>query len=144
MTNEQKEAVTVLRGQGYSYAAIAKATGLSKDSIKGFCRYHALPVPVSVVRVPEPPAPPEDRPGICPNCGAPVGPRVGLRERRFCSQSCCRTWWNAHPKRVQRKAIYAFICPGCGKAFTAYGNKHRKYCSHACYVAARFKGGDAQ
>lgn len=29
-----------------------------------------------------------------------------------------------------------------GKEFTAYGNSHRKYCSHKCYVRSRFKGGD--
>lgn len=28
------------------------------------------------------------------------------------------------------------------KEFTAYGNSHRKYCSHECYVKSRFKGGD--
>lgn len=26
----------------------------------------------------------------------------------------------------------------CGKAFVAYGNKDRKYCSHDCYIRDRF------
>ena len=30
----------------------------------------------------------------------------------------------------------------CGKPFRAYGNSQRKYCCHACYVQARFRGGD--
>lgn len=33
-------------------------------------------------------------------------------------------------------------CPHCGKEFHIYGDKRRKYCSHECYIADRFKGGD--
>lgn len=29
-------------------------------------------------------------------------------------------------------------CAHCGKPFTAYGNKERKYCSHNCYISDRF------
>ncbi len=31
-----------------------------------------------------------------------------------------------------------FTCACCGRYFTAYGNNHRKYCSHGCYIAGRF------
>lgn len=31
-------------------------------------------------------------------------------------------------------------CPACGKEFPVYGNSHRKFCSHACYIAYRFRG----
>ena len=41
---------------------------------------------------------------------------------------------------VKRKAIYEYTCPTCGSAFTAYGNRHRKYCCHECYIADRFGG----
>ena len=41
---------------------------------------------------------------------------------------------------VKRKAIYEYTCPTCGSAFTAYGNSHRKYCCHECYIADRFGG----
>ena len=34
------------------------------------------------------------------------------------------------------------ICPHCGKEFHIYGDRRRKYCSHECYIADRFKGGD--
>jgi hypothetical protein len=33
------------------------------------------------------------------------------------------------------------VCQHCGKPFTDYANRHRKYCSHPCYIAARY-GGD--
>ena len=35
---------------------------------------------------------------------------------------------------------YHFICRGCGKKFTSYSNKSRKYCSHECYIKHRFGG----
>ena len=47
------------------------------------------------------------------------------------------------PGCCEAEGVYTFICPECGKEFTAYGNAKRKYCSHVCYIAARFKGGDA-
>ena len=50
-------------------------------------------------------------------------------------------WWTEHPERIRQKAVYEFICAKCGRAFTAYGNKKRKYCSHECYIADRFGGG---
>ena len=42
MTNEQRERITALRHQGQGYATIANAVGLSKDSVKAFCRITAL------------------------------------------------------------------------------------------------------
>ena len=42
MTNEQRERITALRHQGQGYATIANAVGLSKDSVKAFCRNHGL------------------------------------------------------------------------------------------------------
>ena len=49
-------------------------------------------------------------------------------------------WWNSHLHLVKRKAMYDFVCPTCGKSFSAYGNRNRKYCSHECYIEARFGG----
>ena len=40
----------------------------------------------------------------------------------------------------KRKAMYEYTCPTCGSTFYAYGNRSRKYCSHECYIAARFGG----
>ena len=67
----------------------------------------------------------------------------GRKEKKFCSDECRHKWWNAHPEKITRKAVYSYTCSGCKKTFTAYGNSHRKYCCHACYIADRFKGGDA-
>jgi endogenous inhibitor of DNA gyrase (YacG/DUF329 family) len=40
---------------------------------------------------------------------------------------------------IKTKQPYTqYTCPQCGKVFTSYGNKKRKYCSHNCYIKSRF------
>ncbi|MCD8299571.1 MAG: helix-turn-helix domain-containing protein [Clostridiales bacterium] len=138
MTNEQRESIEVLRRQGNGYTAIAKAIGLSKDSVKAYCRSHGLAgvkaesnarVTISV--------------DICLNCGKPLTQRPKVKKKKFCCPACREVWWNSHQNQVNQKAVYHYTCPTCGKEFTAYGNSHRKYCSHECYITARFKGGDS-
>ena len=47
---------------------------------------------------------------------------------------------NPHKRPAKnRDATYTFTCIGCGTTFTAYGNKHRRYCRHECYVTHRSK-----
>ncbi len=124
MTDEQRAQIREMRERGFGYAAVAKAAGLSKGSVKAYCRAHGL----SGVRA-------GSRAGkerVCPFCGNPLVRTHGGRKRRFCSDVCRVSWWNSHPKAVNRKAVYSFVCARCRKEFTAYGNSRRKYCSHAC------------
>ncbi len=37
MTNGQRQKIKILRYQGLGYAKIAKATGLSRDSVRNYC-----------------------------------------------------------------------------------------------------------
>ena len=37
MTNEQRQKIKMLRYQGVGYAKIAKATRLSRDSVRNYC-----------------------------------------------------------------------------------------------------------
>lgn len=138
MTNEQREKITALRHQGFGYTAIANSVGLSKDSVKAYCRTHGLAGEKakshSLAEVPT---------QLCLNCGKTLIQLPGRKQKKFCCPECRTAWWNAHPEAVKQKAIYTFTCPECEKEFTAYGNAKRKYCSHGCYIAARFKGGDA-
>ncbi len=136
MTNEQRKRITGLRQQGYGYTAVANAVGLSKDSVKAFCRSHGL----AGVKA-ETNSLVEIWTDVCLNCGVTLINRPGAKRKKFCCPECRQAWWNAHPDRVTRKAIYQFTCPACGKPFTAYGNAGRKYCSHACYIADRYGGG---
>jgi len=39
---------------------------------------------------------------------------------------------------MNRKAVYPVVCAHCARPFESYGNAGRKYCSHGCYIAARF------
>ena len=139
MTNEQRMKIADLRHQGYGYTAIANAVGLSKDSVKAYCRNHGL----AGVKA-ETNSPVEITTDTCLNCGAALTHVSGAKRKKFCCPDCRQAWWNAHPEQVKRKAIYQFTCASCGKPFTAYGNAGRKYCSHACYIAGRYGGRDAQ
>ena len=130
MTNEQRAKITDLRTLGYGYSKIASMTGLSKDSVKAYCRNHGL----GGIRHGEP----TDIYNRCLNCGTPLEQKPGVKRKKFCGSECRQTWWNAHQELVGRKAYYDFTCASCGKVFTAYGNSNRKYCSHACYIADRF------
>jgi endogenous inhibitor of DNA gyrase (YacG/DUF329 family) len=137
MTNQQKEQITTLRSQGYGYTTIANAVGVSKDSVKAYCRRHGLGGKVadnSRIQL---------ETDMCLNCGTPLSQAEGRKKKKFCSDACRQAWWNAHPEKVNRRAVYDFTCAHCGKSFTAYGNAGRKYCSHSCYIADRFKGGDS-
>ena len=135
MTDRQIEQVHILRKQGIGYGKVAQMLGVSENTVKSYCRRNALTGSRSMAA------------GIlleehfCPNCGMQVLQTAGRKEKRFCSDRCRNAWWNAHLGDVQRKAIYEFECAYCHQPFTAYGNANRKYCSHECYVKARF-GGD--
>jgi len=136
MTDLQKQRIQAMRGDGDSYAKIAAALNISENTVKSYCKRNNLGGRAGCL-----PPTIEDPTGVCKRCGKPVAQIPGRKPRKFCSASCRSAWWAAHPDQIRQKALYGFTCPSCGKAFTAYGNAKRKYCSHACYIAARFGGG---
>jgi len=131
MTNLQKQRIATLRTQGESYAAIADTLGISRNTIKSYCRRNNLGTenikeqPTSIA---------ED---VCANCGHPLIQMPGAKKKRFCSDKCRMAWWAKHPEAVNRKAVYEFVCPICKTEFESYGNAHRKYCSRACFGLSR-------
>ncbi len=133
MTDQQKEKIGMMRSDGQSYAAIADALGISRETIKKHCQRH--PVDIS------PKAALSSKPH-CKCCNKEIPTVHGRKQPLFCSTECRRTWWKEHPDVGQRKAYYTIICAGCGREFQSYGNANRKYCSHDCYIRSRFKGGD--
>ena len=144
MTNEQKTVVESLRSQGLGYKRIAAQTGISVNTVKSYLRkYGPMALEQSAPTIiPEPVADTAaDCQFLCRYCGKPVAQNPGRKEKKFCSDSCRTLWWNSHLDQVKRKAIYHFTCPTCGRDFTAYGNAHRKYCCHSCYIEDRFGGG---
>lgn len=134
MTDKQKNQIAEYREQGMSYTEISKKMDLSINSIKTYCKRHGL----GGVKAYE-----ADGPAViipCQHCGAPVKQNPGRKQKRFCSDKCRNLWWNSHMDLVQKKANYECTCIRCGKKFTSYGNKERKYCSHSCYIEDRFGG----
>ena len=137
MTLEQKERIKKLRKENQSYGTIAEELRLSISAVKGFCQRNGL----SGKRAGTEKASVEEYPSVCLGCGNPIVQHKGAKQRKFCSSACRQGWWNAHPEKVNRKAVYQFTCASCGKQFTAYGNRKRKYCSHDCYIRQRYKAG---
>lgn len=135
MTDNQKTQIIKLRAAGNGYGKIAQALGISSNTVKSFCRRNG----VAGIRA----AKQAERQNCCPQCGKKLIQAEKQKPRRFCSDQCRQAWWNAHPEMVKQKAVYSFVCLTCGKPFTVYGNSHRKYCSHQCYVQARFQGSAA-
>ena len=135
MTDKQKNQIAEYREQGMSYTEISKKMDLSINSIKTYCKRHGL----GGIRAYE-----ADSSFVvvaCEHCGNPVKQNPGRKQKRFCSDKCRNLWWNSHIDLVKKKANYECTCVSCGKQFTSYGNKERKYCSHSCYIEDRFGGG---
>jgi hypothetical protein len=140
MTALQKENIKILRGKGESYAKIAAALGISENTVKSFCRRNKLGGNLSVSPLPDSAA----SPTFCKQCGKEIVQTPGRKVKVFCTYLCRMDWWKSNPDNISRKAVYSFSCPCCNTEFSAYGNKNRKFCSHACYVKARFgKAGDS-
>jgi len=130
MTEAQKEQVRFLRCEGLGYGAIAARLDISENTVKSFCRRNHL----TGVASKEPVL-------ACRNCGGPLPQKSKRKQRKFCSEACRRAWWKQHPELIHKAAFYPATCAHCGQEFQSYGNKNRKYCSHTCYIAARFKKG---
>ena len=125
MTDLQKEQIKALRLQGIGYVKIGNMLGISDNTVRSFCRRNGLGDAAKNTVA-------------CKHCGKLIKIVPKQKPRKFCSDACRTAWWNSHPDCVDRKAVYAYTCAHCGKSFTAYGNKERKYCSHNCYISDRF------
>ena len=136
MTDLEAAQIREMRMKGIGYRAIAETLGLSRDIVRNHCKAKGMGgyVAATVKNLQER----EVQNGICLCCGEEISQQGNGRPRKFCSEKCRRQWWKTHPEEGNRKAVYTQVCARCGKEFTAYGNSHRKYCSHDCYIRARF------
>lgn len=123
MTKEQKTLILYYREQHMTYRQIGEKLGLSPDTVKTFCRWNGAQTGKTAQSA-------ECR---CRNCGAPVHPLPGRRERLFCSPACRTAYWRKH-NLLGKDPRY---CAGCGALLTG-GSASRKYCGHACYIRHRF------
>ncbi len=135
MTKDEKVRIVDMRKSGIGYLRIAKTLNLSVNTIRSFYHRHIMasttPIETDLISI-----------GIarkfCKQCGNLFYQYPGHREKMFCCDACRLKWWNSHLSEVERKAMYDYTCPTCGNKFIAYGNRHRKYCSRACYIKGRY------
>ena len=130
MTEEEKGTVRQLREQGYGYKSISNITGIHRETIKSHLKRHPCAInPASQCET--------GKFGTCKQCGEPLIQDPKRRPRLFCSDECRLTWWNQNKYR-EGGTPRTFKCLNCAKEFQAYRVKERKYCSHECYIEARF------
>ena len=84
MTNQEKQRINDLRTAGLSYQAIADETGISLGSIKMYFKRSK-----EVIHVPR-----------CEQCNKSLRQDLERANRRFCSDTCRRRWWVAHPETM--------------------------------------------
>lgn len=131
MNKTQKENITKMRQSGLTFHEISSALSLSLNTVKSYCRRSGI-CPLSststatVKRL------------FCKQCGQEITQKSTGRTKLFCSNACRQEWWKKHQDQIAKKAYYTAKCAYCHKPFTVYGNNHRKFCSHACYINARF------
>lgn len=129
MNESEKQEILSLRRAGNGYKKIAAILGISPNTVKSFCQRQNVGGIASCEASVHP---------KCMYCGIAVEQNLGRKRKKFCSDACRMKWWNSHQELVKRKKNYEYVCPVCHKSFTVYGNAHRKYCSHACYIIDRF------
>ncbi|NFE94373.1 helix-turn-helix transcriptional regulator [Clostridium botulinum] len=135
MTGTEKENIKKMRKEGQSYSQIALALNINKNTVKAFCRRSRLQTNEKVkTKIKE-----KEICFVCKNCGKPLKKGTKGQPKKFCCEACRREWWKANDKEINKKAYYTLICTECGIKFESYGNKKRKFCSHACYINNRFK-----
>ena len=136
MTDSQKIQIAKMRTAGDGYGTSAQTLGIPLNTVKSFCRRNDIGGDIA------PAAKVTKEITHCENCGREIRHIAKKKKKRFCCDKCRNAWWNSHLGQVKRKTVYHYTCPQCGKEFHIYGDNRRKYCSHYCYIAARFKGGD--
>lgn len=136
MTDVQAVQIKELRMNGAGYRAIATMLGLSRDTVRNYCKANGMEgfAQATAQNLRERLA--EGKACLC--CGKEIIQSGNGRPRRFCSDKCRRQWWKTHPEAGKRKAVYTKTCVRCGNVFEAYGDNRRKYCNHDCYIKDRF------
>ena len=139
MTEQQKSTIKTLRQQNFSYNAIANALGLTISTVKSYCQRSGLAGNRKEAFKSNSDTP-KVLPTFCRCCGKSLIQREKIKHRKFCSDECRVTWWNSHQEQVKRRNPRTGKCLCCGKEFTWYGPKPKKFCNHECYIRHRYEG----
>lgn len=121
---EIKEQIFDLKSKGYGAKKISKKLGVSLNTVKSILRrINAESTSTN----------------FCKNCGKKIDNSSG-HKKVFCCDKCRNEWWNKRRKSIEKTNGVKAICAYCGKEFISYSHKDQKYCSHECYIKARYKG----
>lgn len=126
MTNGEKMLITQQRRQGLGHTEIARKLGLSVNTVKSFCQRNGIKPAGKTI-------PGKD---ACRQCGSTLEHTPGRKKKQFCSDACRMRWWHEH--RDMSRSARGAKCVACGQGFIT--DRAQKYCSHACYITARFGG----
>lgn len=127
MTNGEKVQIVQMRKRGLGCAEIARSLGLSVNTVKSYCQRSGVkPLEKKTAQSDD----------VCRQCGSVLKHTPGRKRKQFCSDACRLHWWHEH-RELGRNAR-TVVCASCGKAFVT--DRMQKYCSHACYIQARFGG----
>lgn len=122
MSEALKAQIIALKRDGLGYVEISQKIGVSANAVRMFLlRYE------------------ERYKNRCRVCEREIEQIPHRKTKIFCSDKCRMQWWNGHPQAVKKETFYSFVCPYCGKVFSAYGNSKRKYCSRECFAKVRVK-----
>ena len=132
MTNAERDYIIRYRQAGKNCAEIARVLGLSANTVKSFCQRNSI-VPIAPNTQASLTALSET---VCLCCGEKVKQQPHRKPKRFCSDACRLHWWHSH--RDMDKNAVDRRCFSCGRVFRS--SREQKYCSHACYIKARFGG----
>jgi endogenous inhibitor of DNA gyrase (YacG/DUF329 family) len=116
----QREKICQLRDNGFGYTKIAQTLSLSVNTVKSYCRRNTNAC-------------------TCLYCRKEIRIKSKVKPRKFCSDNCRYAWWSKHQGEIKHRSTNSFNCDNCGKQFVIHRNRQRKYCSHRCYILARYK-----
>ena len=137
MTDRQKESIKQMRNDGFGYTTISRELNISLNTVKSFCKANNL----AGYRAKKKNILANEKFNYCLNCGVTLIQTKGKKQKKFCCDKCRYQWWNRpiNKNNNSRNNFKEYICPTCNTKFKVYGNTTRKYCSHACYIKARFE-----
>jgi len=132
MNENFKAEIKKLRLEGLGYKRISKELDVSIDRVKYFCRKNGLTGVMTQTTIS-----PSTQ---CQFCDQLIIQAKGKKGKKFCSDICRQKWWNQNRHLLNGRKSIEHSCPTCQNVFKAYIQENRKFCSHQCYINARFGG----
>ena len=136
MTERERIQILKRRSQGQSMEAIASSLGLNRNTVKSYCKREGITPILDPDQKTNTTASPAT--GYCESCHKPIEHIPKQKPKRFCSDQCRYRWWGGHRKEHSTHKAKEHLCAYCKASF--HSPAKRKYCSHPCYIKARFRG----